>query len=585
MWISKDNLCQVMQFLLFRSFVLTARLVCKDWSKLPIRSCFKPCRLSCVPASVLHGLISNGQLYKKIRFRSLKATSIESNYAPRDVLQQFNSQRLNELADGGVWDFVDVYKTEDPHLYAALSGDIVFEGINEVIWSNPLCGIEDTMHQSFPGSTIWRERGDSGTTFTILQENEAEHVKEFYWEDTHRWYHCVDGEIPTHLRIVHLPERAAFWCLPQTQSSLLFFKANRQVYTRKTTEEEFKIYTTEEYHRATYAVYRLRPKHLRSIMIFLGLKDGAKVRRVCYDWSKPYITNVRLPANTPSALIPAPPKSKPKTRIDWISKDNQCLIMQFLNFHALMLQARQVCKLWSKLPLKMCFKPCRLSCVPLRLIPTIAAYELLPQVELVYERNNIVFHAARHEVEQLNTKHLISLTKFDLGDLTYPATITYFPGRFTGITEVVWTACYENLISCFWDNVFCSAKRFVFPLNSEEDSANMLKYIAWVPRTTETIYIQCAEDYRVCNIISLDPSGKRVRNTVTLSMLDPNDKFLHNNLLRLEIEIKSKPTIVYQRNNTSEPFVLLDASLQNSSTNRHPSPTQHTDSAVPAVTL
>jgi len=90
--------------------------------------------------------------------------------------------------------------------------------------------------------------------------------------------------------------------------------------------------------------------------------------------------------------------------------DNQCQIMQYLQLGDLM-QARRASKQWQELPVRLCFKPDRLSAIPLNLLYVLTKKRALSQMTLASPGCSCF--AGEHwnaRVEQFNLKHFASIT-------------------------------------------------------------------------------------------------------------------------------------------------------------------------------
>ena len=119
---------------------------------------------------------------------------------------------------------------------------------------------------------------------------------------------------------------------------------------------------------------------------------------------------------------PAPKKPAPLiSEFDWISRDSRCQIMQYLYLNELM-AARRVSKEWHRLPMQVCFKPDRLSAIPLNLLFTLTSKKLLPQTSL-FKPDNRCFYLDEFPLkyEQFNLKHLASINSpiWDWADASY----------------------------------------------------------------------------------------------------------------------------------------------------------------------
>jgi len=74
--------------------------------------------------------------------------------------------------------------------------------------------------------------------------------------------------------------------------------------------------------------------------------------------------------------------------------------------------ARQVSKEWHKLPMQVCFKPDRLSAIPLNLLFVLTKRKLLPQTELASAIPTpcFAYECETVDVQQFNIKHLSSIS-------------------------------------------------------------------------------------------------------------------------------------------------------------------------------
>ena len=149
-----------MQYLKFPELVLCALRVCKLWSQMPLNRCFKPDRLSAIPATVLYVLANKGAL-PQVNQRLIK------DKWPLVDMQHLNKFNVKHLASitSSIWNFNDMcYSIMSRHrslfycFFEYLTIKDVFFEEQAIPWYPTYAGDVSDLRFGliFPASLVWR---------------------------------------------------------------------------------------------------------------------------------------------------------------------------------------------------------------------------------------------------------------------------------------------------------------------------------------------------------------------------------------------------------------------------------------------